>query len=127
MKRRLNSMKFLAALALLAFAAGCATTQQTENLLSAAGFKTVTASTPEQQQRLKTLEPGKITPVKRRGKTDFVFPDPAHNQLYVGGQAEHQKYQQLRLQKKLSNENLIAAEVSEHEDKELRHMLAGWD
>ena len=44
MKRLLNPMKFLAALALLAFAVGCATTQQTqqtENLLSQAGFKTV--------------------------------------------------------------------------------------
>jgi hypothetical protein len=120
-------MKFLAALALLAFAVGCATTQQTENLLPAAGFKTVTASTPKQQQHLKTLKPGKITSVKRSGKTYFVFPDPAHNQLYVGGQAEYQKYQQLRLQQKLSNENLIAAEMDEHEDKELHEMLAGWD
>lgn len=131
MKRLLNPMKFLAALALLAFALGCATkqqTQQTENLLSEAGFKTVSASTPKQQQRLKTLEPGKITPVRRDGKTThFVFPDPAHNQLYVGGQAEHQKYQQLRLQHKLSNENLTAAEVKEHEDHMLKKMLAGWD
>jgi long-subunit acyl-CoA synthetase (AMP-forming) len=130
MNRLLNPMKFLATLVLLAFAVGCATTQQTqqtENLLSEAGFKTVIASTPKQQQRLNTLEPDKITPVKRQGKTLFVFPDPAHNPLYVGGQAEHQKYLQLRSQQKLSNENLIAAEVSEHEDKMLKRMLAGWD
>ncbi len=127
MKRLLNPMKFVAALALLAFAVGCATTHQPENLLSEAGFKTVSASTPKQQQRLKTLEPGKITPVRGDGKTHFVFPDPAHNQLYVGGQAEHQKYQQLRLQHKLSNENLIAAEVKKHEDHMLKKMLAGWD
>ena len=79
------------------------------------------------QQRLKTLKPDKITSVKRSGKTYFVFPDPAHNQLYVGGQAEYQKYQQLRLQQKLSNEKLIAAEMEEHEDQELHEMLAGWD
>jgi hypothetical protein len=127
MKRLLNPMKFVAALALLAFALGCATTHQPEKLLSEAGFKTVSASTLQQQQRLKTLEPGKITPVTGDGKTHFVFPDPAHNQLYVGGQAEHQKYQQLRLQHKLSNENLIAAEVKKHEDQMLKKMLAGWD
>ena len=127
MKRLLNPMKFLAALALLAFAVGCVTTQQTENLLSAAGFKTVTASTPKQQQHLKTLKPGKITSVKRNGKTYFVFPDPAHNQFYVGDQAQYQKYQQLRLQQRMSNENLIAAEMDEHEDQMLHEMLAGWD
>ena len=127
MKRPLNPMQFLAALTLLAFAMGCATPQQTENLLSAAGFKTVTASTFKTQQRLKTLKPDKITSVKRSGKTYFVFPDPAHNQLYVGGQAEYQKYQQLRLQQRMSNENLIAAEMDEHEDQMLHEMLAGWD
>jgi hypothetical protein len=63
---------------------------------------------------------------KRSGKTYFVFPDPAHNQFYVGDQAQYQKYQQLRLQQKLSDEK-IAAEMDEHEDKELRDMLAGWD
>jgi uncharacterized lipoprotein YmbA len=107
-KRLLTPMKFLVAFALLAFAVGCATTQQTENLLSAAGFNTVIASTPKQQQHLKTLKPDKITSVKRNGKTYFVF-------------------QQLRLQQKLSNENLIAAEMDEHEDQMLHEMLAGWD
>ena len=127
MKCLLNPMKLLAALALLAFAVGCATTQQTENLLSAAGFKTVPASTPEQQEHIKTLKPGKITSVKRGGKTYYVLPDPARNQLYIGSQAEYQKYQQLRLQQKLSNENLIAAEMDEHEDEMLHKMLEGWD
>ncbi len=126
MKCSLNPIKFLAALALLAFALGCATTQRTENLLSAAGFKTVAASTPKHQEHLKTLTPGKITSVQRKGKTYFVFPDTAHNQLYVGDQAQYQKYRQLRLQQKLSDEK-IAAEMDEHEDKELHEMLAGWD
>jgi hypothetical protein len=126
MKCLLNPMKFLAALALLTFAVGCATMQE-EHLLSAAGFKTVTPSTPKQQERLKTLTPGKISSVKKRsGKTYFLFPDPAHNQLYVGGQAEYQKYRQLRSQQKLSDEK-IAAEIDKHEDKELHEMLAGWD
>jgi hypothetical protein len=57
MKRSLNPMKFLAALALLAFVVGCATMQK-EQLLSEAGFKTVTASTPKQQQRLKNADAG---------------------------------------------------------------------
>jgi hypothetical protein len=118
MKRLRNPTKFLAALALLTFGVGCATTQQTENLLTEAGFKTVAASTPKQQQSLKTLKPGKITSVKRSGKTYFVFPDPAQNQLYVGDQAQYQKYRQLRLQKKLSDEK-VAAELDEELDEYL--------
>jgi hypothetical protein len=125
MKRLLNPMKFMAALALLAFAVGCATMQK-EHLLSEAGFKPITPSTPTQQQHLKTLTPGKITSVERGGKTYFVLADPAHNQLYVGSQAEYQKYRQLRLQQKL-NEEKIAAEMDKHESKELHWMLAGWD
>jgi hypothetical protein len=120
-------MKFLAALVLLSFAVGCATTQQTENLLSTAGFKTVPASTPKQQERLKTLTPGKITSAKRGGKTYYVFPDPARNQLYVGSQTEYQKYQQLRLQRKLSEEKIAAEMEDAHLDQELREMLEGWD
>ena len=127
MRSLLNSTKLLMGLALLAFAGGCATGQQTENLLSAAGFKTVIASTPEQQEYLKTLKQGKLTAVKRHGKTYFVFPDTPHNQLYVGDQARYQKYQQLRLQKKLSNETLIAAEINHQENQWVQQMLAGWD
>jgi hypothetical protein len=55
---------------------------------------------------------------KRSGKTYFLFPDPAHNQLYVGDQAQYQKYRQLRLQKKLSDEK-IAAELDEELDEYL--------
>ena len=51
----------LVAVALVAGLTGCVTSkakqisQQTENLLQAAGFKVIPASTPDQQQMLKTL------------------------------------------------------------------------
>jgi hypothetical protein len=125
MKRLLNPMKFLAALTLVAFAVGCAM-QQKEKLLSEAGFRTQSVSTPEGQQHLRTLQQGKITSVKRKGTTYYVFPDAAHNRLYVGDQAQYQKYRQLRAQQKLSEEE-IAAEVDKEEDKMLHDMLAGWD
>ena len=40
-----------------------------------------------------------------------IFPDPAHNQAYVGGPKEYQAYQQLRADKKLSREDLQDAEM----------------
>jgi hypothetical protein len=118
MKRLSNPMKFFATLAVVALAFGCAT-QQTEKLLSTAGFKTRSLSSPTAQQHLTTLQPGKITSVKRGGKTYYVFPDPARNQLYVGGEAQYQKYRQLRAQQRLAEEEMI----EKHEDEMLQRML----
>jgi len=98
--------------ALLALAIGCTTTTQTENMLSAAGFKAVPAVTPEQQAHLKTLPPHKITMAVRNGKPYYTFPDPAHKILYVGQEAQYQEYQKLRLQKQMAAEELNAAEIN---------------
>ena len=89
----------LAALALLALVGGCASapsTQQTEALLSAAGFKTVHASTTTQLQHLPTLPQGQVTMVTQTGKNWFVYPDVPRNQIYVGTEKEYQAYLKLR-------------------------------
>jgi len=92
-------------MALLALAVGCTTpgagpvssaAAQTESLLMSAGFRTRTPSTPRQQQHFKTLTPDKIMTVHRNGKTYYVYADPVQNQLYIGNQAQFQRYQQLR-------------------------------
>jgi len=95
----------MAVMALLALAVGCTTpgasplssgAAQTESLLTSAGFKTKTPSTPRQQQHFKTLTPNKIMTVHRNGRTYYVYADPVQNQLYIGNQAQFQRYQQLR-------------------------------
>ena len=54
MKQTLTSFTILSAIiALLAVAAGCATTQSKENMLVAAGFKVITPQTVTQQQKLR--------------------------------------------------------------------------
>ena len=103
----------LGIITLLALAAGCASPRQTENLLTLAGFKTVAASTARQQQQLKALPPGKVSPIQRKGKTYYVFPDEAHNRAWVGSPKQYQDYQQIRSDYQLSNENLAAARVGE--------------
>ena len=114
MKNLFQPVKLICTLAAIALVAGCTTTQQTENLLSASGFKTVVASTAKQQQHLSTLAPGKITTVQKKGTTYFVFPDVRHNQLFVGTQTEYTAYQNLKLKQQLSNEKLMAAEMNEN-------------
>jgi hypothetical protein len=118
-ERGTKTMKQVAALlsmigsaTLLALVVGCATTIRTEDLLSAAGFKIVPATTPELQARLKAIPADKLTMVQRDGKEYFVFPDVTQNVLYVGQNGQYQRYQQLRLQNQLAQEQLNAAELN---------------
>ena len=120
MKTFLNPAKLSALLALLILT-GCSTTKQTENMLSAAGFKIVVAATPKQEQKLKALPPGKVTTVQRNGKTYFVFPDAAHNRIYLGNQQQYQNYQQMLLDQKIAVQNrgagdMVAADGSDWSD-----------
>ena len=98
-----NLSQFLVALAGLALVVGlegCASpkqkaaAQQTENLLVAAGFRTIQATTTDQQQLLKTLPADRVSPVRRRGQVYFVYPVPARNLLYVGKNSQYLAYQQ---------------------------------
>jgi hypothetical protein len=115
MNQVFTGIKLTGLIALLFLAMGCATqqTQTKENLLIAAGFKVITPSTALQQQKLQALPPGKVTLVKKDGKSYYVFPDAPNNQAYVGGSTQYQAYQQLRLANKLANENLQAAEMNQ--------------
>ena len=113
MKRILTGFSLIGTIALLALAVGCAgmQAQSKENLLIAAGFKTVVPKTAAQQRKLQALPPDKIAMVQKSGKTYYVFADAANNRALVGGPKQYQSYQQLRLANKLENENLESAEM----------------
>lgn len=99
-------------IATILLAAGCATTQDTTNLLSAAGFNMIPATTPQQESELGSLPTGKVSLVPRDGTNYYVFPDRGHKILYVGQSAQYQEYQRLRLQKQLATEQLTAAQMN---------------
>ena len=108
--------------ALLAFAAGCTTSQptpETRDLLLSSGFKVMTASTPAQSAHLKTLPPGKITTVNRNGKTWYIFPDAAHNRIYVGNRNQYKSFRQSYQDEQLTNGQVETAN--------LREDSAGWN
>ena len=114
MKQNQIAFRFLTVIALLAVAVGCTTElEHKQNLAAAAGFKLITATTPDQISRLQSLPPDKVTPINYKGKRLYVLPDAKNNQAYVGRASEFQAYQQLRLANKLSNENLEAAELNQ--------------
>src|SRR6476646_8448707 len=108
------SLTIIGAAALLSLAAGCATTATTSttDMLTAAGFKLMTADTPKKQELLKSLPTGQLSVITWKDKTFYVQP-ASGNQAYVGTPTEYQAYQQLRLAKQLSNDNLMAAQLNE--------------
>ncbi len=112
MKTLKNRLSFLAAVALLGLAMGCASTKHTENLLSAAGFKALPASTAERQAQLKALPPHKVSMVVRAGKTYYAFPDLKNQVLYVGQESQYQEYQRLRVKEELAEDQVSAAEMN---------------
>jgi hypothetical protein len=103
---------FIGAIALLVLTVGCANTQHTENLLSAAGFRTVLANTQQRQEQLKALPPDRVTSVQRNGKNYYVYADSGDNQVFVGTPFEYQKYQQLRLASNLAQDQLETAQLN---------------
>ncbi len=110
-----------AMLALLLLAVGCASTPpapSAASLLSASGFKTLVASTPQQSQHLKTLPADQITVVQRDMKTYFVYPDTANNRIYVGTEKEYQSYLRLRAQNNVAAPYPDAA--SQKQDAQMR-------
>jgi hypothetical protein len=116
MMKQFTPFKLAGAIVLLALAAGCATTSsttQTTDMLTAAGFKLMTANTPKKQEVLNTLPKGQLSVVTWKGKTFYVQPAAASNQAYVGTPKEYQSYQQLRLAKQMSNDNLMAAQMNQ--------------
>ena len=106
------NLKALALAVAFVVVTGCSTTQKTENLLSAAGFKAIPATTPQQQAHLKTLPAHKVTMVVRDGQTSYVYPDVPHQVLYVGQDAQYQEYQRLRLQNQMAQDQVQAAEMN---------------
>ena len=70
MKQIRHSLTIIGAAALLALVAGCATTATTSttDMLTAAGFKLVTADTPKKHELLNSLPTGQLTLITWKGK-----------------------------------------------------------
>jgi hypothetical protein len=84
--------------AVLALLAACQTTgttdviAQKEALLTQSGFRTVTVTTPAQQQAVSRLTVGRVTAVKYKGKLFYVFPTGTKDKIYYGHQTQFNAY-----------------------------------
>jgi hypothetical protein len=95
--------------------AGCAAMKKneatdTEQLLTAAGFKMKLADTPERRAHLETLTQLKVVPHDRNGKMYYVYADAAYCQcLYVGNQEAYQRYENLSVKQNIAQMNEAAS------------------
>lgn len=95
---------------------GCAATERheahdAEQVLSAAGFHMKLSDTPEKLANLRTLPPRKLVPHQRNGQLYYVYADPdVCKCLYIGTEAQYQQFQRLALEKRLADEQLMAAQ-----------------
>jgi len=94
----------LAVVALVSLLGACATTAspRAENVLLSAGFKAKVATTAKQRQELQTLPEGKISALRQKGNTFYIYPDAPHNQVYVGNKAQYEAYKKLAAQQPTS-------------------------
>jgi len=95
MKKLLTLTGIAAILALLAACQTTGTTDviaQKEALLAQSGFRTITVTTPTQQQAVANLTVGRVTAVKYKGKTFYVFPTGTKDKIYYGHQKQFNAY-----------------------------------
>ena len=84
--------------AVLALLAACQTTgttdvmAQKEALLTQSGFRTITVTTPAQQQAVSRLTVGRVTAVHYKGKLFYVFPTGTKDKIYYGHQTQFNAY-----------------------------------
>jgi hypothetical protein len=91
-------------------------TKDTEQLLSAAGFKMKLADSPAMMAHLKTLTQHKIVPHQKDGTVYYIYADAATCQcFYWGRDKSYQRFMQLQEQQNIANEERMTAEMNEQE------------
>jgi hypothetical protein len=92
----------------------CNQVQNKEDLLAAAGFTVVPANTPQRQASLKSLPPHKFVQQVRNNTVLFTYADPTIcDCLYVGNQAEYDRYRQEVFAKNIANEQETTAQMNQ--------------
>ena len=109
----------LLAMSIVILLSGCATVkshdaQSTEELLGASGFVMIPAETPEEIANLNTLTPLKVEFSVKDNKPLYWYADPYSCKcVYTGDQAAYERYQKLRVEKNIADEEQEAALMNE--------------
>lgn len=108
----------LLGMASLQLGAACAHSKQakvqnTEDLLSAAGFERRPADTAAQQEHLLTLDQRKLLAFERDDSFYYVYADAdGCGCLFAGDEQAYQRYKELAIQQKIAADRLEAAQMN---------------
>lgn len=106
----------MAAMAVSLGVSGCASlnAEDREAMLAAAQFTRKQADTPAKLGRLNALPQRTLAFQKRKGANYYIYADATGcSCMYVGDEAAYQRYQQMRLQKNIADEQMAAAEIQQ--------------
>lgn len=92
--------------------AGCSNIGEKRTELSAAGFRTIPATTPAQLSKLASLKSSKVVPLNGKHGTVYVFADHQRNALMVGSPDQYKQYRTLKLRQQKIDEQLLDAQVN---------------
>lgn len=96
-------------------------TRSKTDLLLAAGFRQISATTPQQKARLQAMPQHLLFATARGPKVVYVYADAAGcGCFYAGNQEQYQAYQRIAAQYRLAAEEITAAQLNESMDM-------GWD
>ena len=116
----MNLKKIISGVVILMAAAGalsllssCAevASANTKSLLSAAGFHTVTPTTPVQKEVYAQMQSYHVQRINMKGKTLYAFKDESAGIAYVGHEAEYQRYKELCVQQRIAQDYYMAASM----------------
>ena len=100
--------------------AGCAapslrqTTNQQEDLLTAAGFNMHLADTPGKLAQLQQLPSYQVRMRLKDNQPVYFYADPQFCQcLYTGNETNYQTYRRLAIERNIANEQIAAAEMNQ--------------
>jgi hypothetical protein len=101
--------------------------QQTDRLLSAAGFKMLPADTPQKDELLSSLTPLKLQYRIRDAKTLFFYSDPYDCKcVYTGDQSAYDRFEKLAVEADIAKEEQEAALMNEETAMEFEPWGWGW-
>lgn len=92
--------------------AGCSNIGEKRTELSAAGFRTIPATTPAQLAKLASLKSSKVVRVNGKRGTVYVFADHERKSLMVGSPSQYQQYRAIKVRQRKIDEQLLDAQVS---------------
>lgn len=107
----------LTVLALCLSATACAGTSRNaankEDMLAAAGFKSVPANTPARQQAMQSLPPHKFVRQVKDDRAMYVYADTTIcNCLYVGGEKAYSNYRTGLRNRQIDDQATIPSDIS---------------